>query len=200
MSEAEVLEVFEQVTNKLAEKFKFGYRDKDDMKQEAIILAMEGLERYDGKRPLANFLYIHVRNRLCNYKRKHYIRIEKPCTRCPLKAFLPPDKCKVYEDMMDCNLYERWHERNIIKRNLANTLEYNQVDYTDTTENNMKYNIDDAENIDKKEILKIINKDLPANLRKSYTMMMNGIKINKKDEDTLKSAILELLKENGFNL
>src|SRR6185369_6692752 len=125
-----------QVANKLAKKFKFGYRDEDDMKQEAMILAINGLEKYDGKRPLANFLYIHIRNRLCNYKRKHYIRIEKPCTRCPFKAFIPPDQCKKYKDMMDCNLYKRWYERNIVKRNLANTLEYNQVDYTDTTENN----------------------------------------------------------------
>lgn len=200
MTEAEVLQVFEQVANKLAKKFKFGYRDEDDMKQEAYILAIEGLSSYDGKRPLANFLYIHIRNRLCNYKRKHYIRIEKPCTRCPLKAFIPPDKCQIYADMMDCNLYERWHKRNIVKRNLANTLEYGQVDYTDNTEENMKYNGDDGNNIDKKEILKIIDRDLPINLRKSYTMMMNGIKIHKKDEDLLKETILEILKENGFDV
>ena len=200
MTETEVLEVFTQVTKKLGKKFKFGYRDEEDMIQEAMILCIEGLDRYDGKRPLANFLYIHVRNRLCNYKRKHYIRIEKPCTRCPLKAFLPPDKCKEFDDMMDCNLYERWHERNIVKRNLANTLEYNQVDYKNSTEENMKYNTDTGSNMDKKEILNIIDKDLPINLRKSYTMMLNGIKIHKKDEDILKATILEILKENGIDV
>ena len=44
------------------------------MKQQAAIFALEGLEKYDNKRPLENFLWTHVRNRLFNYKRETIIK------------------------------------------------------------------------------------------------------------------------------
>lgn len=199
-TEAQFIETFDQVIKKLARKFVFGNREESDIYQEAFIIAMQGLEKFDGKRPLANFLYIHIRNRLCNYKRKHYMRKEPPCTRCPLKAFIKPDKCSRYDDMMDCDLYERWHKRNIIKRNLTNTLEYGQVIHGDTTEENMKYSLDLGGGIDKQEITNLLNKELPARFRKHYTMLINGIKIQKKDEEALKLEIIKILKDNGYEL
>lgn len=198
-TEEEVLAIFNKVIKKLAKKFMFGYRDEEDIHQEALILAIKGLEKYDpgpNNRPLENFLYIHIRNRLCNYKRKHYVRLEKPCTRCPLKAYLPPEGCSAYNDRMDCKLFANWYNRNIVKRNLAHTLEYGQVDYT--YEDNMKYSDDMINNIDRKEIIQLIDKELPISLRKFYLMMLNGIKINKRDEEILKTAILEILKDNGY--
>src|SRR5688572_21016868 len=136
ITEEEFLRVFDTVISKLAKKFTFGFRDEADLKQEGFLIAMEGVARYDGKRPLANFLYVHIRNRLCNFKRKHYIRIEPPCTRCPLNAFLPPDGCQAFNDKMDCDLYERWHNRNVVKRNLTHALEYGQVKHEDHNEDN----------------------------------------------------------------
>jgi hypothetical protein len=35
---------------------------------------MEALDRYDGVRPLENFLSIHIKNRLNNFKRDNYYR------------------------------------------------------------------------------------------------------------------------------
>lgn len=200
MTEEEFIATFDIVIKKLARKFVFGNREENDIYQEAFIIAMQGLEKFDGERPLANFLYIHIRNRLCNYKRKHYMRKEPPCTRCPFKAFIKPDKCSLYNDRMDCDLYERWHKRNIVKRNLTNTLEYGQVVDKENTENNMKYGVDFGGGIDKKEILDLLNKELPARFRKHYTMLINGIKIQKKDEEVLKLEIIKILQENGYDL
>lgn len=199
-TEEQFLETFNQVISRIAKKFVFGNRQESDIYQEAFIIAIEGLDKYDSSRPLANFLYIHIRNRLCNYKRKHYMRKEPPCTRCPLKAFIKPDKCSLYTERMDCDLYERWHKRNIIKRNLTNTLEYGQVVHDDNTESNMKYDSDFGEGIDKKEIDKILNREIPAKLRKHYVMLINGIKLQKKDEEALKVEIIKILKANGYNL
>lgn len=128
------------------------------------------------------------------------MRKEPPCTRCPLKAFIKPDKCKLYNDRMDCDLYERWHKRNIVKRNLTNTLEYGQVVDKENTENNMKYHLDFGGGIDKKEIMDLLNKELPAKFRKHYTMIINGIKIQKKDEEVLKQEIIKILLDNGYTL
>lgn len=200
ISEEEFLRIFNLVISKLAKKFVFSFRDEDDIRQEGFLLAVEGLERYDGKRPLANFLYIHIRNRLCNFKRKHYIRIEPPCTRCPFHAFIPPDGCKKFVDMMDCDLYARWHKRNIVKRNLSHTLEYGQVKHSGDDEDNMKYSDRAEDNLDKKEIFAIIDKHLPVNLRKSYLIMLNNGKVGKKEEEAVKLEIINILEKEGYKL
>jgi DNA-directed RNA polymerase specialized sigma subunit len=84
VSEEEFLTVLDNISKRLGHKFKFGYHNFDDMKQQAAIFALEGLEKYDKKRPLENFLWTHVRNRLFNYKRDNYQRPDKPCLSCPL--------------------------------------------------------------------------------------------------------------------
>ena len=83
VNESEFLEVWEKISKKLGYKFKFGYHSHEDMKQQAAIFALEGLKNYDNKRPLENFLWTHVRNRLFNYKRDNYQRPNKPCLTCP---------------------------------------------------------------------------------------------------------------------
>jgi len=45
------------------------------MRQEGFIIAMDALDRYDEKRPLENFLAVHVNNRLKNFKRDNFYRI-----------------------------------------------------------------------------------------------------------------------------
>ena len=82
MTEEEVLETIEKIANKLCYKFKFGYHGVEDMKQQATLFALEGLDSYDEKRPLENFLWTHVRNRLFNYKRDNFERPDKPCFSC----------------------------------------------------------------------------------------------------------------------
>ena len=48
MTEEQVVQIIDGITNRLAGKFKFGYHDLDDMKQQARLFAWEGLENYDG--------------------------------------------------------------------------------------------------------------------------------------------------------
>jgi len=51
--------------------------DEEDIEQEAFIIGMDALERYDGVRPLENFLSVHIKNRLKNFKRDNYYRQDK---------------------------------------------------------------------------------------------------------------------------
>lgn len=82
-------------------------------------MALQALDKYDSGRPLANFLSIHLRNRLNNFKRDKFQRITKPCERCPLAAWIKnEDKCKIYEIKEDCNLYHRWVLTNAAKKSL----------------------------------------------------------------------------------
>ena len=77
MTEQQVLEIIERVASRYAHKFRFGYYTAEDIKQEAIIIGMEALNRYDEARPLENFLAVHIKNRLNNFKRDKYYRQTK---------------------------------------------------------------------------------------------------------------------------
>lgn len=74
-SPEEILEIITSIANRLAHKYTFGYLDVDDIKQEAIIMGYEALARYDPGRPLENFIYVHINNRLKTFKRDNYFRI-----------------------------------------------------------------------------------------------------------------------------
>lgn len=75
MKEEEVVNVIENVINKIAPKYTFKDYDLDDIKQESFIICIDALNRYDGKRPLENFLSVHLSNRLKNFIRdNHYVK------------------------------------------------------------------------------------------------------------------------------
>lgn len=192
VSETELLRVIEVISKKLAYKFKFGYHEIEDMKQQISIFAIEGLKNYDHKRPLENFLWTHVRNRLFNYKRDNYQRPDKPCLTCPL--YDPAKKqsssaCLKYQNKDDCELYSKWSVRNSSKKNLM---------YWSTIEEIKDYSnafSDDANilNINDKEILDILDEKLNGEHRIIYLKVRSGSKINKADMDKLIAQIKIIL-------
>lgn len=76
MTEQEVIDTITKVARHLAPKYVFASYDLDDIFQEAFIIGIEGLEKYDEKRPLSNFLFTHISNRLKNFKRNNYYRLD----------------------------------------------------------------------------------------------------------------------------
>ena len=64
-----------KIAKKLAPRYVFGSYERADIEQEAIIMGLDGLSRYDRARPLENFLFTHINNRLKNFKRDNYYRI-----------------------------------------------------------------------------------------------------------------------------
>lgn len=75
MTEEQVLTTLETVVDRFKRKYKFGSYTEDDIKQEAYILCLAALEKYDGIRPLENFLSVHLRNRLFNFRRNNITKI-----------------------------------------------------------------------------------------------------------------------------
>ncbi len=76
LSEQEVIDVITRVAKKLAPKFVFASYEAEDIEQEAFLMGVEGLERYDSSKPLENFMYAHINNRLKNFKRDNYYRFD----------------------------------------------------------------------------------------------------------------------------
>lgn len=75
MSEQQVLDIIDLIISRIAPKYTFAGYDIDDIKQESFIICLDALERYDSKRPLENFLSVHLSNRLKNFIRdNHYVK------------------------------------------------------------------------------------------------------------------------------
>jgi len=74
MTEEQVILTISKISSRLANKFTFANYEEEDIAQEAFIIGMDAMDRYDEKRPLENFLSVHIKNRLMNFKRDNYYR------------------------------------------------------------------------------------------------------------------------------
>jgi hypothetical protein len=188
ISDEEFLKVLDKISKKLVYKFKFGYHEIEDMKQQAAIFALEGLEKYDHKRPLENFLWTHVRNRLFNYKRNNYQRPDKPCLSCPLydpECKVSTSQCSKYSDKESCELYKSWFDRNNSKKNIM------KPSYIDYDISNNSELIDSISNV---EIIKFLDQNIHSDYRETYLRLKHGEKIPKQKLVKLQTHIKNLLK------
>lgn len=187
VSESEFLTVLDNISKRLVHKFKFGYHDVDDMKQQAAIFALEGLEKYDHSRPLENFLWTHVRNRLFNYKRNNYQRPDKPCFTCPL---YDPDykksnnQCVKFSNKQNCEPYAAWSNRNESKKNI---MQPNYIDYDIEQGNNLD------QLIQNNEIISFLDQHIHADHRECYLRLKHGERVTKNKISKLQKHIQDLM-------
>lgn len=198
MTEEEVMVVINNVANRLARRFKFGYHEMDDMKQQARLFAWEGMSKYDGKRPLENFLWTHVRNRLFNFKRDKYERPGKPCLDCKYLIYdNDGDRCKQVEDKTECTSYNHWIMSNERKKNLMNPTDLENI--ISDNEEGMKLYDDISNSIDCKKILEIIERELPVQHRMLFLRFKENAKLTKNQKENIRQIILNILNANGYN-
>jgi DNA-directed RNA polymerase specialized sigma24 family protein len=196
-TEKDFLEAWEKISKKLGYKFKFGYHSHEDMKQQAAIFALEGLKNYDKKRPLENFLWTHVRNRLFNYKRDNYQRPDKPCLTCPFyKPNDPknPHECVEFSNKNECSLYSSWLLRNESKKNIMKPVTIEKIQ-----ENSKEITIDNfINNISNQEIIKIIDENISIKNRPIFLKLLGGIKIPKPEINKLVKEIKTILNNHDI--
>jgi DNA-directed RNA polymerase specialized sigma24 family protein len=72
MTEQELIDQINKVIDRISPKYTFYGYDINDIKQESFIICLDALDRYDEKRPLENFLSVHLSNRLKNFVRDNY--------------------------------------------------------------------------------------------------------------------------------
>jgi hypothetical protein len=193
VSESEFLTVLDNISARLSHKFRFGYHNIEDMKQQAAIFAMEGLAKYDKSRPLENFLWTHVRNRLFNYKRNNYQRPDKPCATCPFfdKSYkLSNNQCSKYINKKDCDLYASWSNRNEAKKNIMQPvgMDYdpsNSTEFTSVLSNS--------------ELVKFLDEHIHSDYRESYLRLKHGEKLNKQKLTKLQNHIKLLIQDFHSN-
>jgi hypothetical protein len=194
VSTEEFLLVLENISKRLAHKFRFAYHSVDDMKQQAAIFALEGLKNYDKKRPLENFLWTHVRNRLFNYKRNNYQRPDKPCHSCPFfdkGCKVSINQCEKFSNKNDCELYAAWAKRNEAKKNIIQPgyIESNTAFSPSTTIEPL---------LENKELIQFLDSHVQSEYREIYLKLKHGLKINKGDLKKLQNHIVKIMEDNNW--
>jgi len=189
MTEDEVLQIILKVAKRLANKFRFGYHDYNDMVQQGVVEGIKGMKKYDGVRPLENFQSVHIRNRLFNFKRDNYTRPTPPCKKCGKMKSL--EECQQYEDQLECESYSSWFLKNVVRRNLMQPIELGNVD--DNHESNMKITEEADDIIVRQEMHDIIDRELPVHLRALYVRMRDGLPVPKPQRVLIQETITEIL-------
>ena len=93
MTEIQVINQINIVVNRISPKYTFRDYDIDDIKQEAFMICMDALDRYDANRPLENFLSVHLSNRLKNFVRDNYfVKDDEDKKRVMAPKQLPSDE------------------------------------------------------------------------------------------------------------
>ncbi len=179
------MEIIDKISKRLSYKFVFPGFDREDIEQEAKIIAMDGLTRYDPDKPLENFLWVHVRKRLINFKRDNFTR-PAPCSSCPLKAYLKKsDTCKLFKDKMECELYSNWKARTEAKKNVINPISISGI-----VEEGGEYDV--MGSIDNKEVLAVIDAEIPIWMRHVWLQARAGEKISAEEMRNLKEEVLRI--------
>jgi len=196
IKEEDFLQALDNISKKLIYKFKFGYHEIEDMKQQAAIFALEGLENYDASRPLENFLWTHVRNRLFNFKRDNYCRPDNVCVTCPFfdpKYKKSKNQCSKFIDKKDCSIYSEWQDRNATKKNIMQPVD---IDIVEHKHHSVNYVVDILSN---NEIINIIENNIHSRYRETYLKLKGGGKVLKQDLLQFQEHIKNILEshENG---
>lgn len=160
MSEEDTLSTIDIVVNRISPKYTFFGFELDDIKQEAFIICVDALNRYDSKRPLENFLSVNLSNRLKNFVRDNFGNakdVDKKKITCPAT--------------ITSHVYN----------------------------NHFTYDLD-IEDIDTKEMMTLIEDELPISLREDYLKFTNGVHLHKHKKDVLINKIKDILREKGKNI
>lgn len=161
-----------RIAKKLAPKYTFGYFEKEDIEQEAIIIGLECLDRYDSNLGnLSTFLYHHINNRLKNFKRDHYYQ---PRIKCPLCGGfnLNCPSCLSFEWQME------------VKRNLMEPITLEDAPcFTEDT-------------LEQQELFEIIESHLPQDLRQDYLKLKEDITIPYNRKIRLIETLREIVEEH----
>ena len=104
MTEEQVMDTIMLVVNRTAAKYTFYGYTVDDIKQEAFIICMDALDRYQEGRPLENFLAVHLSNRLKNFVRdNHFNKNEEEKAKVLMPGQLSNDNTIISPQSLQAN-------------------------------------------------------------------------------------------------
>lgn len=180
LDEKETLRVINEVARYFSPKFTFSTSiGVEDTEQEARVICLQALHEFDPSRPLKKYLLTVCRNRLNNFRRKHYTRADAPCMDCHRAI---PGMTK-HEGGKYCQPYLEWKQRNDTKKNLARPFDL------EARETNKFDDADVPEEVHLKDMMRLIDDCLPLELRKTYLKILAKQHVPTADRQRVREAI-----------
>lgn len=179
-------ETIEIVVNRLSSRYIFGSYLLEDIKQQGRLFALEAVPRWDGVRPLENFLYRHVKNRLGNLKRDKFRRNDPPCHEC----FEAVDVSTCHGGSGVCRRHADYEKRNEAKACLA------RLATAEPESPPRGKEMEPSEVACLRESLSLIEEKLPIELRGDYLRMRAGAKLPRARRELVEKEVRLIL---GFD-
>jgi len=174
MPTTEQLEVIQKVIDRIAAKYKFGYYEADDIRQESFLICLEALEKYDSSRPLENFIARHLSNRLKTLRRNKYYR----------------------QNVEEGTNHQKLNES---KKNLMDLKSLNYDDEVDPEIfDNMSYEVDFDGMLSAKEALDKVMSELSPQMLNDFKRIANGVSVKHHKKAALYERVKEILNEEDW--
>lgn len=191
LTEEEFVYAVNRVIALVAPSFVFSYYDFDDISQHCWVEVLKALPKYDGIRPLENFVFTHCRNRLINLWRDELRRNEPPCRECyeAHSTGISPAQLS-HGDGDYCKKFKAWLKRNSTKASLA---EPQDIAYANEDNKAIRDKKNIAAEVEFTELLRRIDAELPAELRSTYQRMLAEEKVSTRQRARVAAAIEAIL-------
>lgn len=198
LTDEEIVGAIKNATTLLARHFKFGHYDIEDIQQEGALEALKAIRdgkykpgetRPDGtrERPLANFVYVHIRNRLLNLRRNKLRRNDPPCWNCHNSI---PGHTQ-HENGQYCNSYLSWLKTNLNKANIMCPIDLGAV-----SEDQHQDTSDATGGVELDELKRRIDRELPVALRATYLRMLAGERVSRAERAEVENAVRQIIRED----
>lgn len=184
ISEAQFVDAVKRICQNIARNYVFGPFTLEDIKQQAFVLAIEALPRYDVSRPLENFLYVHICNRLNNLRRDFYKQTEAPCKLCDNRM----DGDTAHTDSRFCDQHRQWLVKNSRKHRVVQPAD---ITVSDSSSYAASDNV--LEKLEQEELLVKIDKFLPVEHRSAYLKLREGVALPKAKLEELLAVLRKVL-------
>lgn len=168
VTEQQAIQTINEVASSLSPRFVFGYYDVDDIEQHVRMELLKVIHKYDSNKgaSLKTFLYNHARNRLLTLRRDKYMRTAP-------------------KNLTEEQLAE-WNKKHSVKKNLVDAVS-GDLDEQPLTSI--------YEELDIKEMRRLIDSALPVELRGDYQRLVDGVKLPKHRKVKVLNSLKEILNE-----
>jgi len=191
LTEKQFLETVEKIVGSFPPGLATGHMTIEDVRQAMRLECVKALAGYDGKRPLENFLRVHVKHRLRNLNRDVHRRIKNPCITCPHydKNYQESiNQCKLFENKYNCKPFQTY----TIQSNTKNSL-VEPVNMKDIADDPLLVIDEVHEKAEYALLEEEIDRRIPAEYRADYLKIREGVSVPTNRRNQIKRIILDIL-------
>ena len=203
MEKDKIVEIVDKFSGYLAQMYKFGFYEIEDLKQEAVLRSLEAINNktYDDSKSLEKYLFMVVQNHFKNLLRKYRQKNEPPCLTCPLfdpEMKFSKNQCTKFVNKDDCSEYSNFDKKYKARQSILSPADLSSISEDQQAQLVVEY--DYVKTLEDTELYECINRCLPPLLRADFLRMLSGVRINVENTRQVQKAVAIILIDNNFEI